>query len=57
MTSSSEAVARLFKVAGNRAEQVAPSTAIFPGYQAPVERLAADGERELGNLSWGFVLL
>jgi len=50
-------VARLFKVAGNRAEQVAASTAIFPGHRAPVVRLAADGARELVNLSWGFVLL
>ena len=31
--------------------------AIFPGYQAPVVRKAADGERELVALSWGFVLL
>ena len=50
-------MARLFKVAGNRAEQVAASTAIFPGHRAPVVRLAADGARELVNLSWGFVLL
>ena len=28
-----------------------------PGYVAPVVRKAADGERELVNLNWGFILL
>ena len=30
---------------------------IFPGWSAPVVRLAQDGERELVPMSWGFVLL
>lgn len=50
-----EAVLRLFRVSDNRAEVVAPQPAIFPGYTAPVVRKAADGERELVNMSWGFV--
>lgn len=33
----------------------APQPAIFPGFTAPVVRKAADGERELVNMSWGFV--
>ena len=31
--------------------------AIFPGYQAPVIRVADDGERELVLMTWGFILL
>jgi hypothetical protein len=31
--------------------------AIFPRYVAPVVRRAPDGERELVNMSWGFMLL
>ena len=31
--------------------------AIFPGKTAPIIRQASDGERELVNLSWGFVRL
>lgn len=50
-----EAVLRLFRISDNRAEVVAPQPAIFPGYTAPVVRKAADGERELVNMSWGFV--
>ena len=34
-----------------------PVASIFPGYVAPVVRKADDGERELVNLNWGFVLL
>jgi len=54
-TRSHEAVSKLFKVSPNRAEMIAPLQAIFPGNLAPVVRLAADGERELVNLNWGFV--
>jgi putative SOS response-associated peptidase YedK len=32
-----------------------PQPAIFPGWTAPVIRKAADNERELVNMSWGFV--
>jgi putative SOS response-associated peptidase YedK len=57
LTRNREAIMRLFRVSHNRAAAFAPLPAIFPGHQAPVVRLAADGERELVLLSWGFVLL
>jgi putative SOS response-associated peptidase YedK len=57
MTRSREAMLRLFRVSDNRAAALPPQSAIFPGYQAPVVRHAADGERELVRLNWGFVLL
>ena len=34
-----------------------PLPAIFPSELAPVMRLAADGERELVQMNWGFLLL
>ena len=57
MTRSTEAVRRLFRVGGNRAAQIEPKDAIFPGHSAPIVRVAEDGERELIAASWGFVLL
>jgi hypothetical protein len=48
---------RLFRIPHNRANDVEPLQSIFPGYQAPVVRRAADGERELVVLNRGFVLL
>jgi putative SOS response-associated peptidase YedK len=57
MTRAPEAVLRLFRVSHNRAAAIEGKSAIFPGYVAPVVRKAADGERELVNLNWGFVLL
>ncbi|MBS0243545.1 MAG: SOS response-associated peptidase family protein, partial [Proteobacteria bacterium] len=56
-TRNTKAIRDLFKVAGNRAAEIQPKDAIFPGHMAPVVRLAEDGERELVELSWGFVLL
>lgn len=56
MTTNQEAILRLFRVSPNRAAAIEPRDAIFPGHSAPVVRLADDGERELVNLSWGFVL-
>ena len=47
---------RLFRVSDNRAAAIEPKPAIFPGYVAPIVRPADDGERELVNLNWGFVL-
>jgi putative SOS response-associated peptidase YedK len=41
----------------NRAAAFEPKNAIFPGYEAPIIRTAADGERELVVLNWGFMLL
>jgi len=57
MTRVPEAVRRMFGVAHNRAAAFEPAPAIFPGYRAPIVRKAADGERELVVLNWGFVLL
>jgi putative SOS response-associated peptidase YedK len=57
MTRAREAVLRLFRVSDNRAAAIMPLPAIFPGHMAPVVRQTADGDREVVNLSWGFVLL
>lgn len=51
-----EAVRRLFRVSSNRTTAFEPKDAIFPGHAAPIVRRAEDGERELVELSWGFVL-
>jgi putative SOS response-associated peptidase YedK len=56
LTTSRDAVLRLFRVSDNRAAAFEPKDAIFPGHTAPVVRLAEDGQRELENMSWGFVL-
>ena len=53
MTRNREAILRLFRVSHNRATMFEPQSAIFPGYQAPVVRKAADGERELAVLNLG----
>jgi putative SOS response-associated peptidase YedK len=55
-TKAVEAVRRLFRVSSNRAAAIEPQDAIFPGRMALVVRRAEDGERELLELSWGFVL-
>jgi putative SOS response-associated peptidase YedK len=57
LTRNRDTIVRLFRVPHNRAAAFAPLPAIFPGHQAPVLRLAEDGERELVLLSWGLVLL
>ena len=57
MTRNREAILRLFKVSDNRAAALEPQSSIFTGYEAPVVRKAADGERELVVLNRGFVLL
>lgn len=57
MTRSRDEVRHWFGVSDNRAAAFEPTNAIFPGYPAPIVRLAADGERELVVQSWGFVLL
>jgi putative SOS response-associated peptidase YedK len=45
----------MFRVADNRAGELASQSSIFPAYTAPVIRRAEDGERELVQMSWGFV--
>jgi putative SOS response-associated peptidase YedK len=56
MTAYRRAIIDLFKVADNRATAIEPRDAIFPGNDAPIVRFAAAGERELVELSLGFVL-
>lgn len=56
MTRPREAVLNFFNILDNRAAAFTPSDGIFPGYEAPVIRLAADGERELSLMNWGFIL-
>lgn len=57
ITAAREAMLRLFRLSHNRAAAFEPLPAIFPGHTAPVVRFAADGEREMVPMSWGFVLL
>lgn len=54
-TKGRELIRNLFRVSDNRAAAFDPRDAILPSEVAPVVRLADDGERELVNLSWGFV--
>ena len=56
MTTNAEAIRQLFKVSHNRCAGFEPKPAIFPANDAPVVRVADDGERELVIMSWGFVL-
>lgn len=56
MTATRETVGKLFKVGHNRQLELELQASVFPGQTAPVVRLAADGEREMALLSWGFVL-
>lgn len=57
MTRPRDAVLKFFDIPDNRAAAFNPSDGIFPGYEAPVIRLAADGECELTVMNWGFLLL
>lgn len=54
-TSNRELIRNLFCVSDNRAAGFESKAAILPSDTTPVVRLAEDGERELVNLSWGFV--
>ncbi len=55
MTTSLDAMRRLFGVERAPATNQPPLPGVFPGHDAPVVRLA-DGARELATMSWGFVL-
>jgi putative SOS response-associated peptidase YedK len=57
LTRNVDAIRALFRVPHNRAPVFDPLPAIFPGWTAPVIRKAADGDREMVPMSWGFVLL
>ncbi len=54
-TKGRELIRNLFRVSDNRAAVFEPRDAVLPSDIAPVVKLAEDGERELVNLSWGFV--
>jgi len=57
MTRSRDAIRALVQILENRAAAVTPRAEIWPGYEAPVVRLAPDGERELVTMSFGFPLI
>lgn len=56
LTTSRQAMLRLFRVTDNRAAAFGLLPAIFPARSAPVIRPTADGDLELVVMSWGFVL-
>ena len=56
MKTTRQHIGHLFKVSDNRIGEVPDQITMFPGRNAPVVRLATDGERELVTMSWGFVL-
>src|SRR5262245_47243711 len=57
MRKSRDELRGLFRISDNRAVRIDPLPAIFPGWTAPVVRLADDGERELVPMRWGFIRL
>ena len=57
MTRKEDDLARFLRVSHNRCAAFQPVNAIFPRHTAPVVRHAADGERELVLLTWGFIRL
>ena len=46
-----EAVAKMFNVGHNRSIDIPLLPGIFPNYNAPIVRQAADGERETVNMN------
>jgi putative SOS response-associated peptidase YedK len=58
MTRSREAIRALFRVSDNRLPAIIPpQPEIWPYYNAPVVRLAADGEREVVYMTFAFPLV
>jgi putative SOS response-associated peptidase YedK len=55
--STREEIGKYLKVSHNRMVQFPEQLTMFPAREAPVVRIAPDGERELVTMSWGFVLL
>lgn len=51
-----DSIAKMFKVGHNRAIDISRLPGIFPNYNAPVVCQAADAEREMVSMNWGFVL-
>jgi putative SOS response-associated peptidase YedK len=56
LTTTQTAMRQLFGVKRDSLGNHPPLPAIFPGHDAPVVRLGADGDRELTRMHWGFVL-
>ena len=52
-----EEIGKYLKVSHNRMGQFNEQLTMFPAREAPIVRLAEDGERELVTMSWGFILL
>ncbi|MEP6826988.1 MAG: SOS response-associated peptidase [Aestuariivirga sp.] len=57
VSSTREEIGKYLKVSHNRMASFGEQLTLFPSSVAPVVRLATDGEREMVNLSWGFVLV
>lgn len=57
LTSSQEAMRRLFRIDTDRIGNLPPLPAIFPGQPAPVVRIGAADARELIRARWGFPLI
>lgn len=55
-TTAQEAMRRLFQIKHDRTGNQPPLPAIFPRHEAPVVRPTDDGERELVQMHWGFLL-
>jgi putative SOS response-associated peptidase YedK len=51
MSRVAKAVRRQFRISHNRSANFHPQPAIFPGYNAPIIRKAADDEHELVTVS------
>jgi len=54
VTRGQEAIRQLFRVTRDFAGNLPSLPAVYPDTMAPVIRLAADGERELTMMRWGF---
>jgi putative SOS response-associated peptidase YedK len=55
--STREEIGKWLRVSQNRMAHFPEELTMFPAREAPVVRMAEDGERELVSMSWGFVLL
>lgn len=53
VTTTQEAIRRLFRVGRDLAGFNEPSRDVYPNYAAPVVRVGEDGEREVAPLQWG----
>lgn len=54
ITTNKEAIRRLFRVSRDMTGNLQPLPGVFPDRMAPVVYQAADGEREVGMMRWGF---